>query len=419
MDTRVNSPERAVRMAMQRSRTLIVLFVMAWGLCGSLWAQDDVNVPVTPVAVPSQAEAIQRAGLPYVAEITGNDVYIRSGAGDNFYRCGKLFRGDEVSVVKTQQGWSCIEPPPGCFSWIAMQYVSINLANPTMGIVTGDNVGVYAGSDYVEPMYSTSKQVTLNRGDNVKLLGEERDDYYKIAPPDGAHLWVSSQYVESQAGPAGDAPVRTESTDGQPQGPSGTGPGVQVEPDLLATYYALSKLVKAEHGKPVAEQDYTEIKKKLQELAENEAGGKPARYADFTLKQVKRFELACTVAKEIAMQSKELTKVSDQIDEARAARLAQIENLGKFAVIGTLQSSSIYTTEQKKRYRILDDSKKTICYIEPASTATGTDLSKLMGKKVGVVGRIKPHEPTARALVEFTAVIAVDQKEEASPSAVQ
>ena len=104
------------------------------------------TVPVAGVNEPVPAKAQVE---PYVAEATGNDVFIRSGPGTNFYQCGKLYAGDRVQVINTQQGWSCIVPPPGCFSWVSMQYVSINLENPTVGIITGDNVGVYAGSDFV------------------------------------------------------------------------------------------------------------------------------------------------------------------------------------------------------------------------------------------------------------------------------
>ena len=186
-------------------------------------------------------------------------------------------------------------------------------------------------------------------------------------------------------------------------------PAAGTESELLDAYYALSKVVKAEGKKPVGERDYTEVKKKLRELAENEAAGKAQRYAEFTLKQVGRFELACTVGKEMQLQNKELEKVTGKIDEARAARLAQIENLGKFAVIGKLEGSNIYSAGgQPKRYRILDASGKTICYIVPTGAAAGKDMSKLIGKKVGVVGKIKPHEATARALVEFTEVVVID-----------
>ena len=407
MQTRMNSPEPAAEVTILGRKALALLLVAILATPWLVLAESDVNLPVEPVAGPNQTVVAGGSAGSYVAEITGNDVFIRSGPGTNFYHCGKLYQGDRVQVVKAQQGWSCIVPPPGCFSWIPMQYVSINLDNPTMGIVTGNDVKVYAGSDYVEPMHSTSKQIALNRRDDVKLLSEEKDDYYKIAPPQGAYLWVSSQFMQPVQSPVRVRPGKVEPT--TPVAVAAPKPPVGTESDLLDTYYALSKLVKAEGQKPIAERDYTEVKKKLQELAENEAAGKAQRYAEFTIKQVERFELACTVGKEMQLQNKELAKVTGQIDEARAARLAQIENLGKFAVIGKLEGSNIYSAGgQPKRYRILDGSGTTICYIVPTGAAAGMDMSKLIGKKVGVVGKIRPHEATARALVEFTEVVSIE-----------
>jgi len=405
MRTRVNLPGRMMRRILSGRWVLIGLLAVVLALPCAASAQNDVNLSTEPPATALPGAATVGSMGPHVAELTGNDVYIRSGPGTNFYHCGKLYQGDRVQVVKTEHGWTCIVPPPGCFSWIPMQYVSINLDNPTMGIVTGDDVKVYAGSDYVEPMHSTSKQVSLNRRATVKLLSEEKDDYYKIAPPEGAYLWVSSQFVQSVQSPVRVQPVEVEAPVPQP---GVTEPQPAGQSDLLDTYYSLSKLVKAEQAKPIDEQNYEELKKKLQELSENKEAGKAARYAEFTLKQVERFELACTVAKEIELQSKELEKVTEQIDEARTTRLAQIENLGKFAVIGKLASSSVYGSGQMKRYRVLDDSGKTVCYIEPSGAAAATDLSQLIGKKVGIVGKIRPHEATARALVEFTEVVAIE-----------
>ena len=66
----------------------------------------------------------------------------------------------------------------------------------------------------------------------------------------------------------------------------------------------------------------TEIKEKLKVIAENKEGGRAARYADFTLKQVERFELACTVAREVELQSKEREKLNEKIGEARQVEIA-------------------------------------------------------------------------------------------------
>jgi uncharacterized protein YgiM (DUF1202 family) len=407
MQARMKCSRRAVRIASGGRLPFTLLSIAVLLLPGAVWAQPEVNLPATTPGVRAAVET----GGPFVADVVGNDVYVRSGPGTNFYHCGKLYKGDRVQVVKSQQGWSCIVPPPGCFSWVAMQYVSINMENSTQGIVTGDKVGVYAGSDYVEPIHSTSKQVVLNRGQNVKLLSEEKDDYYKIAPPEGAYLWVSTQFLQSVRSPMETVPV--EIAGAAPNAPDQTPPTAEEqksESDLLDVYYAISKQVKEERNKPMGQQDYTEIKEKLTKLAENPAGGRAVRYADFTLKQIERFELAATVSKEMAMQSKELEKVNEKIGEAREARLAEISDMGKYAVIGKLETTSVYAPAagQAKRYRILDESGKTICYVSPKGAAVGKDLSGLIGHKVGLVGEIQPHEATARAFVEFSEIVPLD-----------
>ncbi len=409
MQARKDSVGPAMRSACGGHLPFVLLLVVVL-MVSLVGAQQDTNLPVA-----SEIGRATQGGVgPYVADVTGNDVYIRSGPGTNFYHCGKLYKGDRVQVIKAERGWSCIAPPPGCFSWIAMQYVSINLDNPSMGIVTGAKVDVYAGSDYVEPMHSTSKQVTLGRGQNVRLLSEEKDDYYKIAPPEGAYLWVSSQFLKGAqpaVGPAVPTPAVPTPAETTPQQAPVAQPETRSQSDLLNEYYALSKLVKEERQKAVADQDYTVIKEKLAKLVAATEAGRAARYAEFTLKQVERFELACTVAKEIKLQSQELKKTTTKIGEARAARLAQINDMGRFAVIGKLQSSTLYEstpTGLAKRYRILDESGKTICYVSPKGAAAGKDLTGLIGRKVGLVGEIQPHQATARAFVSFTEIIPLD-----------
>ncbi|MBN2563573.1 MAG: SH3 domain-containing protein [Phycisphaerae bacterium] len=410
MYARTNPSEQVLRIRSLYRGAVALSLLIALTVASMAVAQTDVNMaaqPAVTIGTPKPPET-PTGSYVYVAEATGDDVYVRSGPGTNYYQCGKLYKNDRIQVIATQQGWSSILPPPGCFSWIPMQYVSINLDNPMMGIVTGDNVRIYAGSDFVEPMHSTSEQVKLFRGDTVKLLGEEKDDYYKIAPPQGAYLWVSTQFIQPVASePGRSSPGQTlpvVQIPGQPSEPPAAG-----ESELLDAYYAMVKQLKVEHAKPLAEQNYDPLKEKLQEIIKHEDAGKAARYAEFTLKQIERFELVRTVSKEIEVQKQERSKVNTRIEEAREERLAQIENLGKFAVIGTLASSSLYpATDQTKRYRILDETGKTICYIGAAASAASQDLTPLIGKKVGLVGEIQPHEPTARAFIKYTQVVPLD-----------
>ncbi|MHC4487229.1 MAG: SH3 domain-containing protein, partial [Planctomycetota bacterium] len=266
------------------------------------------------------------------------------------------------------------------------------------GTVTGDGVRVYAGSDYVKPLNSTKLQGKLDRSEKVKLLGEQLDDYYKIAPPAFAYLWVSTDFTKP-LGSVSEIPLA---------GPNGTlvvGPEMISADARLEAYYALEKQIKAEQAKPMDQQNYAKIKKALVRIANVKAGDKAARYAEFMVKQIEGFELALAVAKEVELQNGHLQKIKGGIDKARARRLAEVEDMGRFVVIGQFATFRTYGTGH---YRIVDESGKTTCYALPTGQASTMDLSKLVKRKVGLVGTIEPHPQTAGALVRFTKIVKID-----------
>ena len=184
------------------------IIVLVCGLCLPVMAAQ----PADAVAPAAEANALNLPAFPFLAEITGDDVYVRSGPGTQYYNCGKTRKDDKVKVVGNKFSWLQIVAPAGSFSWISKQYVQIDPQNNTSGTVIGDAVRVYAGSDEVQPMHSTSMQVKLNKGDKITIVGEEKDGYCKIAPPEGAYLWVSSQHAKplgTLMAPAPAAPAMT------------------------------------------------------------------------------------------------------------------------------------------------------------------------------------------------------------------
>jgi len=373
----------------------------------------SAGLALDPAAEDRQAAAATDAnqpaviGFPYVAQVTGNRVNIRSGPGTNYYTCGKLNKTDRVIVVGTKFSWSQIVPTQGSFSWISKEYVSTNPDKPAEGTVTADNVRVYAGAEGLKPMHSTSVQLKHNKNEKVKLLGEEKDGYYKIAPPEGAYLWILSQYTKP-LGAVGEIPVTVE----QPQSAVESGenrPAVvttsPAKPETLKEYYVLQKQFETERAKPIRQQNYEAIKKALGEIAADKQAGNAARYAEYTLGQIKRCELAQQVAGEVELQDKQLQRAGRRIEKALTARLTQLEDLGRFAVIGRFQTSNVYDSEgELKYYRIIDDSGNTSCYALPSGSAKDIELSEFVGRKVGLVGIIEPHQQTKGALVCFTEI---------------
>ena len=373
---------------------------------------------------PGSSQEVDTSSFPYSAVITGEDVYVRSGPGTNFYHCGKLKTGDKVKVVGKQFSWSRIVPPAGSFSWISMQYVTIDATDPKVGTVSGDNVRVYAGSDYVKPLYSTTLQGKLSKGEKIKLLGEQMDDYYKIAAPPFAYLWVSTNFTKAipepvKAPPVAVTPTRTPAVETkvelidpnkpiEPNKPADANAVAEVVPapvdpkTPLEKYRELEEQVKAEHAKPADQQDYTELKKALLEIANDKEAGNAARFSQFIIGRIEGYELALAVVKEVKLQNEQLDKVIAGIDKAKETRLAKVETMGKFAIIGEFQT---YQTYGPGNYRIVDENGKMICYALPASEAAKVDLRSFIGQKVGLVGTIEPHPATKKALVRFTEIV--------------
>jgi hypothetical protein len=349
------------------------------------------------------------AGLtfPYIAQVTADDVYVRCGPGTNYYPCGKVNTTDKVTVVATKFGWSHIVPPPGSFSWISKQYVAVDQNSPGIGTVSGDSISVYAGSEYREPIHCETVQLRLNKGDKVELTGVEEADYYKIVPPAGAYLWALTDYTQPLA-PAGGSGIVVEH---QPV-PQEAAPVVvpienPVETEKLKEYYVLQEQIKAELAKPVAEQDYTAISKALSVIADNNDAGKAARYAQFALKQIGRYELAFNVERAARLQDAQFEQVSEQIDKTRTEKLAAAPDLGKYTAVGLFQISSVYDPQMQHQtyYRIVDSSDKTICYAIADGPAAQMDLSKLQGKQVGITGTIETRQQTGDVLVKFTEIV--------------
>jgi uncharacterized protein YgiM (DUF1202 family) len=178
-------------------RFAITTSAIALALCGFLsvagYAQPAAQSPPAPAkAAPAEAPA----SFPWEGEISGTNVYVRSGAGVNWYATAKLNTGDRVLVLSEKFGWYQIAPPKGSFSYIDKSMVERQPADAKTGTVKGDKVYIRAGSELEDRKSAT--QTMLDKGAKVEIIGEA-EGFYKIQPPKGASLYVSKTYVEPVA----------------------------------------------------------------------------------------------------------------------------------------------------------------------------------------------------------------------------
>jgi len=406
-DRKANRRDREVIAVSLPIRSVLLFLVVFVVLTGST-AVGQLPKTTTADELTKSPDKTAAKTFPFTAEITGDNVYFRSGPGTNFYECGKLNKGDKVKVISKQFSWYRIVPPPKSFAWISMKYVDLDPEKPGFGKVNGDRVRVYAGSDRVKPLYSTSLLGKLNKGEEVKLLGQQLDNYYKIANPLSTYLWVSTYFTKRlppEKKPAvvkkvtlddgsekpvkplapGDVPevVKIDSSP-DPSKTTVTASSTTPKPDVvkkvipstpLESYQALVKLIEAEKKKPINEQDYTQIKKDLTEIANDKNADKVAIYSKKVLKIVEGRELAISVIDQLKTQNELLKKKQEGIDKERVAKLAAVTNMGKYAVTGKLQPFTLYG---KGHYRIVDDSGKMLCYALPSKQAKPLPTKKAM-----------------------------------------
>lgn len=408
-------------------------------------------------ALPQVSDKPTNVQYPFIAEVTGDDVYIRTGNSLNDYHSAKVNKGFKVTVVDEVLGWAKILPPDGSYSWIAKSYVNVT-SGTTSGVVTGDSVRVWAGSDYREPIASPSLQTKLNTGEVVELMPTqpESGDYFKIKPPAGAHLWISSQYLKYTAPLQHDQPVIV------PPRPDGTaveqtpadvpasseqsrpvfnnipGPEGQVAADsnetpetlpaeppvtqqpakpappskesqYLKDNYQLSAKIEEISKKPLAEQDYTEVKQSLEAIKADTEAGRAATYAQVLLERIARHELAASAIQQVDQQDKALMQTREQIEKAHQAQIAKLPKEADYLYTGTLKPSYVYSDRSGlKRYLLMDANGKIITYLVAATPEVGAKFDTLLNTKVGIKGTIANN---ARSLVTLVNVTAVDSME--------
>lgn len=152
-------------------------------------------------ATPSWAED----DFPYTAYLAADDVYVRSGPGENYYPVLKLRKGDRVDVYRHDPGgWYAIRPPEKCFSWVSGEFIEPTEGN--LGVVTGERVVARVGSAFSD--IRDVIQVRLDRGEMVEVLEAKRfnsgpaaQTWYKISPPAGEFRWVSGRFVDRNLEP--------------------------------------------------------------------------------------------------------------------------------------------------------------------------------------------------------------------------
>lgn len=340
-------------------------------------------------------------------EITGNDVYVRSGPTLNHYTVCKLNAGTRVTVVGEEGEWYEIRPPEGTFSLISGDYV--DTANDRTGVVNGNNVRVRTGSLLNENKYTV--QTLLGKGAEVTILGRNPDGFLRIEPPPGATLWINRQFVELVPEGASAAQRESETGSAAPTTPAdATAPGtpaagevrhggaegaaqgselsaVEVT-DERRQLQNLDTLVAAELAKPTVERRFDALIKRYQTVAGQKKDEFARKYAEARVAQLTDMAtLVGTIRKMRQLDDQAESRRRLYLEGRAKIREATVPGPAALDAQGELRTSVLYPKgSYPHRYRLVDTSgvqERTIGYVE-IPKGSPIDADSLVGRYVGV-----------------------------------
>jgi len=356
------------------------------------------------IATVSTGTAYSRSAgeqiFPYKAYITADNVYVRSGPGENYYPTDKLKAGTEVEVYRHDPGgWFAIRPPKGSFSWVSSRHLQLDRAN--LATVTDDRVAARVGSR----MNDTRDviQVRLHKGEVVEVLEPRRNGpagdngstaWYKIAPPAGEFRWVSGRFVDKDFDRDGVRRTSAGGTIDLTGRATGrlSGDGSLPRPASPAQYQRQLDQIDLELSAMVVEDPNFWELSALRHRAETLFS-----QADTALEQGRARMLVSKIARfdDIKRRKQALAAARPELarpDQPALSPLPLGDPDGRFDAKGQL----IRVPNPKPggpQYAILDAAGNIRCYVSPAP---GVNLRSYVGRQVGING-IRGYMPEQRA----------------------
>ena len=404
---------KADRVVVQQER-------LGWGMieptqgCFSYIAKEFVRlegVVEHDVAEAVEAEAVEAEAVEPVVEVAKDkDVEAGLVAGEQaeavatVEAAGAVVIEEAAGAAAVEEGVKVTEVSVAAVGEVIVQ------AGARRGVVTRDVVRVRAGSVKVPPAFANQVQTKLNTGDVVTVIGE-RDDYYKIVPPKGCYFWVSLDYVE-RVGPADAEALAEIREQSKPavvavKETAETQMAREIE-EQRAEYAAVVKLLAAEQGKALGQQDFSVIKSRLDTLVEQAKSVSVKASAMALGQQVARSESArqlWAMSRDQDDQlAQRLAKIDAQVQQLAAVNAPVGQGAEDIVIKGRLARSSVFTAaNNNERFLVLDDAEKIECYA--IAGRLGLDMSQWLGKRVSLMGQAKYDVASKSRVVYVSSVV--------------
>jgi SH3-like domain-containing protein len=361
---------------------------------------------------------------PWVAEVTGDSVRLRSGPSMAHPPIHVLAQGDKLTVVAEQETWAVVRLPSAAPCWIALDFVQ---ASGKTWVVTGNkvNLRVTADTKYFAVGQAETKDVlTAVCGEDGNPIVD--NGFAKVIPPAQATGAVSVEFLKKTAdtvqAPAKaevEAPAATkEAAPEAPAKPLIKKDDLKREPtakeleDEKKTFVELEKLLDDELKKPADKINLTGIRKMFEQFVDLALS---ADIRDKATGFVKKIDATVNLIeaektrldKEAAERSAEVERIRKEAEKIGKAPVEEPKGPVEYIAIGTVGSHG-KTAKTPASHRMFDENGNIVIDLRMDKG----DLSKYMGSRVGVVGEIKEYAGWPQKVIVITRIDVIDTGEE-------
>ncbi|MCX5682433.1 MAG: hypothetical protein NT049_01955 [Planctomycetota bacterium] len=333
-------------------------------------------IPAAPVGAPPSGEptpGTPKPAFPYSGYINADAVRIRSGPGLYNYQLAVLNNNTPVVVENEVEGWLALRPTSGIYGLVKKSELSI-APDGKKAAVSSPTARVYAASESANRHWGV--MATLKQGDSVQVLGTAEDDMVKITPPEGAYIYVVSQYVQAGTGTSAVNSV-VEAMSEPPK----------VDP-LVEEFKKADAALDVESKKPLGERDFASITTAFKEISEKTDKSYLRRASDERLAFIKVTEKQQADYLKVLALTDRLDKNIAEIRAQEAAKAAQVERDKRLAKVEFVATGLVAPLESMEnvdypiKFKLVDQSNHPLVVLKSSTY----DLSKYVGKIIGVRG---------------------------------
>ncbi|MCX5648995.1 MAG: hypothetical protein NTX40_07860 [Planctomycetota bacterium] len=327
----------------------------------------------SPPAPAQTTATAARPTPPYTGFINADLVNIRCGPGSYYYPLVQAAKNTPVVVESESRDWLALRPLTGVCGLVAKNDVTLSGDGATATLAS-PAARVYASGPAARRQWCVMPAPA--EGATFQVLGPAEGDRLRVAPPEGARVYVLTQYVTPGASLTSVGPL----------------PSVNVEPPkldpLAQAYNDAGAALAGEMKKPVDERDYAPALAQFADIADKAeknwlkaAASRRAAEIQALVEQQKEFRATVAIGSRLDQRLTELNaqRTAAMTAAEREAALQKPPFLATGVVAPILQLEDV---DYAIKFKLVDQRGWPVVVLQ----STLYDLNQYAGKAVGVRG---------------------------------